>query len=183
CLACHGSHRTHECPDKKYIKPRSPCYHCGGDDHWSVDCTAPIEVQRAYRKKCFICQQSGHTARNCTHRVERKPSIPCPACGDPGHWPSKPCIACSSPDHLIRHCPDRTHIKPNVRCRRCGSSDHWFVDCTASSKVRNAYRMTCPICGEKGHPPRDCPNRAQHKPSRPCAACGSPDHWLYDCPD
>ncbi|KZS99684.1 uncharacterized protein LAESUDRAFT_619641, partial [Laetiporus sulphureus 93-53] len=39
----------------------------------------------------------------------------------------------------------------------------------------------CPACGSPDHWIYDCPDRSHAKLKHPCHLCGSPDHWALDC--
>jgi len=50
--------------DTRPTRPRGPCYNCGQNGHYRNTCTAPARGQnRTWR--CQICQQQGHSARDC----------------------------------------------------------------------------------------------------------------------
>lgn len=60
---------SRECTEPRVERPRK-CFNCQEEGHTSRDCPQP-RVERP--KKCFKCDQEGHLSRECTKSDSSKP--------------------------------------------------------------------------------------------------------------
>jgi hypothetical protein len=88
-------------------------------------------MEQMYRNKevtCYICNKTGHTAKECKNMV-------CYKCGQKGHTvkfcEKEGCRLCGNPKHTTEKC------YRNYECKKCGRKGHTEKICTQESRRVN----------------------------------------------
>jgi hypothetical protein len=127
------------------------CYKCKDPRHTSIQCPKDS-------KRCIYCTSSNHSYQNCPERI-------CNQCFNPGHL-SKDCSAgtacmqCYAAGHTAENCMSRPEPCRNtqaqyLKCLICKETGH--INCNSPDGTSNFTKLTCFVCGFKGHSADICP--------------------------
>lgn len=124
---------------------------------------------------CRNCNIPGHFLRDCTAKRTEPPP------------PEYICRKCEQPGHWVQECPNKrvdVSRKPpsGYVCHKCDKPGHWIHDCPEN----RAKTMSTGQSPGGGHTPRISASQQRLTATPPkgynCHLCGSPDHYIADCP-
>lgn len=99
-------------------------------------------------KRCQMCKEAGHVARNCPNKDEKMA-----------------CYNCGSKEHFAKECPEEK--KPDERtCHECGEVGHITRNCPTVKRFRkkDSGKDVCFVCeSSSGHLAKDCPSLEELK--------------------
>lgn len=138
------------------------CAVCRETGHYARDCTK----ERVDRFACRNCRQRGHTAADCTEPKSAE-NVECRRCGQSKFFSQtlRWFVLTSLGGHFSKDCPD---APPPRTCRNCGQEGHMSKECT---EPPNPANTTCRNCDKVGHFSRDCPEPRDYSRVT-CRTCG-----------